>query len=50
MPALNIDKRLELILYFPSMPSAMVEVPTLAERLIAGGWFMVVDIAKATYS
>ena len=51
MPELYIDKQVELILYFPSMPSAMLEVPIIiAERLIAGGWFRVIHMAKAACS
>ena len=50
MPALNIEKQLELVMYFPSMPSAMFEVQMLVERLIAGDWFRVIDMAKAACS
>lgn len=50
MPALHLEKHLEVVMNSASMPRATLEEPTAAENLIAGYWFRETDMARAAYS
>ena len=49
MPASYWVKLREAVLYFDSMPNAMLEVPIVAESIISGDWFRPAEIDKAAY-
>lgn len=49
MPASNRPKLREVVLYFDSMPNAMLEVPIVAESNMSGDWFRPTEMDKAAF-